>query len=159
MTPADGDPRLTIAYEESVRAWALQSSVLDELRNRAGVLLSAASVSSAFLGAKTLEGTHGFSAASIAATVVFGLIVLLCVFVLWPTKDWTFTHDARALVEAYVDEDSTLDAMRREMTLDNTQFRIENGSKMKTRFLGYKIACFALGIDVILWLIDLGTRG
>ncbi len=109
MIPADGDPRVTIAYEESIRAWALQSSVLDELHNRAGVLLSAASVSSAFLGAKALEGVHGFSTASIVATVVFGAIVLLCVFVVWPTKDWTFAHDGRALVEAYVDEDSTLD--------------------------------------------------
>ncbi len=159
MNPTDPDPRLAIAYDESVRAWALQSSVLDELRNRAGILLSAASVASAFLGATALEGEHDhFSALSIVALALFGLVVALCVYVLWPSKGWTFVHNGKALVETYVDKNQSIDAMRKQMTLDNTQYRVDNKAKIDCRFLGFRLACIGLGADIILWLIELGTR-
>lgn len=60
-----GDPRLKLVYEESVRGWSLQSSVLDELRNRTGILLAAASVSSAFLGSADLTRHETFSTLSV----------------------------------------------------------------------------------------------
>lgn len=158
MSPSNGDPRLDLAYDESVRALALQSSVLDELRNRAGVLLSAASVSSAFLGAKTLEGGQQFSGLSIAATAVFVVVILLCVGVIWPSADWTFAHDAKALVKVYVNEEVSLDEMREKMTLANARYRIENSAAMRELFRRFRFACLGLGADVVLWLIDLGTR-
>jgi hypothetical protein len=159
MAPTATDPRLTLSYEESIRAWALQSSVLDELRNRAGVVLSAASVSSAFLGAKALEGEHHFSVLSIAATATFGVVVLLCVYIVWPAKDWVFVHDGKALIDTYVTDGVSLDEMTRDMTLDNAKYRVDNGTKIGHRFLGFRLACVGLGADVILWLIQLGTKG
>ncbi len=158
METPESDPRLALAYDESVRGWALQSSVLDELRSRAGVLLSAASVASAFLGALALEGTEEFSALSIAGTTAFGCVVLLCVYVLWPAK-WTFVHNAELVITTYVDKDKSLDQMRREMAIENTTLRITNKGKLDHRFIGFQLACLGLGIDVVLWLIDLGTKG
>ena len=49
------DPRVRLTYDESIRGLDMQSATLDELRNRTGVLLAAASLSSAFLGATALE--------------------------------------------------------------------------------------------------------
>ena len=158
MNSGDGDPRLDLAYEESVRALALQSSVLDELRNRAGVLLSAASVSAAFLGAKTLEGGQQFSALSVAATIAFALVVLLCMGVIWPSANWTFVHDAKKLVTVYVKNGVSAEDMERKMTLANARYRIENDEAMRDLFRMFRFACVGLGVDVILWLVDLGTQ-
>jgi hypothetical protein len=68
--PEEVDSRLVLAYEESVRAWALQSAVLDELRNRTGILIATATVSSAFLGAQALGSNRALSATDIIAMVV-----------------------------------------------------------------------------------------
>lgn len=105
------DPRLVIAYKESVRAWAHQSSVLDELRSRAGTLIAAASVSSAFLGAATIRGSHSLDDGSVAAIVVFGVVVALCIYVLWPAKDWVFVHNAGHLLHRYLTDDVTPNEM------------------------------------------------
>ena len=158
MCEVEADPRLALAYDESIRGWALQSSVLDELRGRAGVLLSAASVASAFLGAIALEGMRKFSALSIAGTVAFGCVVLLCVYVLWPAK-WTFVHNAENVITTYVDKNESLDQLRKKMAIENTTQRIANKEKLDRRFIGFQIACLGLGVDVVLWLIDIGTKG
>jgi hypothetical protein len=80
------DPRFKLIYEEAIRGWTLQSSVLDELRNRTGILLSAASVASAFLGSADLTRHPSASWLSALAFVAFAVVVVLCVYVLWPTK-------------------------------------------------------------------------
>jgi hypothetical protein len=151
------DPRLVIAYEESVRAWALQSSVLDELRTRAGVLLSGASISSAFLGAKSLEGGHSLSGFSIAATVVYAIVVLLCVYIAWPAT-FEFVHNGEDLIEEYLKDGVSPDQMRRSLTIANARHRVTNRAKIDHRLLGFRLASLGLGADVMLWLIELGTR-
>jgi hypothetical protein len=137
------DSRLVLAYEESVRAWALQSAVLDELRNRAGILIAAATVSSAFLGAQALGSKRALSAAAILAVVAFGAVILLCVYVLWPAKDWTFVHNGERLIETYCKDDVTTDDMYRQMTIDNSNYRKGNRRRLDWRFFAFRMACVA----------------
>jgi hypothetical protein len=151
----DGDPRIKIAYDESVRGWALQSSVLDEIRSRTGVLLAATSVSSALLGSADLTRHDTFSVISICALVVFSVSVGLCVYVLWPTADWTFTHDSQLLLDAYVRDGRTLDYMRENLALKADEYRDANEEKIKQQFSAFRWASVALGLTIVLWLIDL----
>jgi hypothetical protein len=50
----DIDARVMLAYDESVRGLNMQSTAVDELRSRTGVLIAAATVASAFLGSTAL---------------------------------------------------------------------------------------------------------
>jgi hypothetical protein len=150
-----GDARLKLVYEESVRGWSLQSSVLDELRNRTGVLLAAASVASAFLGSADLTRHETFSTLSVLALIAFGLVVLLCVYVLWPTKGWVFTHEAAGLVDAYIKDEKSLDYMYENVAKVADEYRTENEGKLNCQFSAFRWASLALGVSIALWLIDL----
>jgi len=154
-----GDPRLVLAYDESVRAWALQSRVLDELRGRAGVLIAAASVSSAFLGAQAIAGKHAWAASGLAAIAVFGVVVLLCIYVLWPAQNWIFVHNGERLHETYLKDHITVNEMYRRMTIDNSRYRRKNRKRINYRFVAFRFACLGLATDVVLWLIALHERG
>ena len=68
-------------------------------------------------------------------------------------------HNAESVITTYVDKNESLDQMRREMALENTTQRIANKKKLDHRFIGFQIACLGLGVDVVLWLIDIGTKG
>ena len=154
-TGRTNDPRLKLIYDESVRGWSLQSSVLDELRNRTGVLLAAASVASAFLGSADLSRHETFSVLSVLALVAFGVVVLLCVYVLWPTQGWVFTHEATSLVDAYVTDEKSLDYMYENVAIAADEYRTTNDDKLRCQFSAFRWASLALGINILLWLVDL----
>jgi hypothetical protein len=151
----NGDPRIKIAYDESVRGWSLQSSVLDEIRSRTGVLLAATSVSSALLGSADLTRHGTFSAITVGALIAFSASVGLCVYVLWPTTDWTFTHDTQRVLEAYTGDGQTLDYMRESLALKADEYRDANEKKLRQQFSAFRWASVALGLTIVLWLIDL----
>ena len=52
MGLADKDILYKVAYDEAVRALSEQQGVIDSLRTRAGILLSAAAITTSFLGAR-----------------------------------------------------------------------------------------------------------
>jgi hypothetical protein len=149
------DPRLKLIYEEAIRGWSLQSSVLDELRNRAGVLLSAATVASAFLGSADLADHKTITTLGIIAIVAFGAVVVLCVSVLWPTGKWCFTHSASGLIGAYVKPGKPIDYMHEQMALATDEYRTKNDTRLARRFCAFRLAAIAVGADVVLWIIDL----
>jgi hypothetical protein len=151
----DGDPRRKLVYDEAVRGWSLQSSVLDELRSRTGVLLAAASVAAALLGSADLEKHQEFTVIGLFALGAFILVVLGCLWVLWPKGDWTFSHDARSTLDAYLGDDSGLNDMYENLAIKTEEYRDENDRKLSTQFCAFRVASFALGASIVLWLIDL----
>ncbi len=155
----EADPRLVLAYDESVRAWALQSAVLDELRSRAGVLIAATSVSCAFLGAHVVPGKHAWSVVDIIAIALFGVVVALCIYVLWPARNWIFAHNGERLIGKYFRDHVTLEEMYKRMAIDNAQYRQENRKRIDYRFMAFRIACLGLAADVVLWLLALHEGG
>lgn len=150
-----GDPRLKLIFDEAMRGWSLQSSVLDELRSRAGILLSAAAVSSSFLGAAGIARHKSLTALGILAVIAFGVVVGLCTYVVWPTRNWCFSHEADGLLEAYVRKEKPLNYMYEQVALATDEYRTDNDRKLSHRFLAFRLASAALGADIVLWLIDL----
>jgi hypothetical protein len=80
-----------IVYEESLRDLSQRHAVLDNLRARTGTLLTAASLVTAFLGARAFEETkidafgHAYTQSNIgvlgwAATGCFLGVLVLCLF-------------------------------------------------------------------------------
>jgi hypothetical protein len=152
---SDGDPRIKIVYEEAVRGWSLQSSVLDEIRSRTGVLLAAATIASTLLGGTDALRHDSFTFLGVVAVVMFCCVVGLCVYVLWPSHDWTFTHDSRKLIEAYVGDGKSIDYMRENLAFAADDYRTTNDKKLACQFNAFRWASLLLGISVVLWLIDI----
>lgn len=156
--PEGEDRRIRLAYDESVRAIVQQQEALNSLHTRAGVVLSAAAVTSSLFATQILK--HGsptcLSWNALAAFVVVGVAA---VYVLWPRHGWRFSNDVTVLLSDWVDkEDSSIDAMQRQVAQFN-QGAWANNQKMLGRIYdAFQVASIALGIEVVLWLIDLGTR-
>jgi hypothetical protein len=154
-SPGEADPRVKVIYEEAVRGWSLQSSVLDELRGRTGVLLAAASVAAALLGSADLTKHESLGSLGVIALVVFGLVVALCLCVLWPFGGWIFSHDADKALKAYVGQDFTLDETLEGLARKADEYRGGNDKKLAIQFWAFRLAALGLGVSIILWIIDL----
>ena len=163
MADADIDPRATLVYDESVRGLDMQSTSIDELRSRTGVLLAAASVASAFLGATALQHHHVLYWVSVVAILLFVATIVLCLCVLWPSEVWEFAFNARTLDDWYFAKDGdaeevTASDMARQMARSNADSREGNKAHLKCRFELFRFASIALGLNLVFWLIDIGVR-
>ncbi len=152
---SDGDQRITIIYEEAVRGWSLQSSVLDELRSRTGVLLAAASVAVALLGSSDISKHETFTILGWFALGAFCVVIGLCLYVLFPTGGWTFTHNVNLALKGYVEDKRSLDDTREGLAIRAEEYRDKNDKKLRCMFLAFQGASLALGVSIVLWLIDL----
>lgn len=152
---SDEDLRIKIVYDEAVRGWSLQSSVLDEIRTRTGVLLAAATIAATLLGGADALRHSKFTLLGGLSVAIFCAVVALCICILYPTSDWTFTHDSQKLLDAYVAEDKSLDYMHENLALAADVCRTENQHKLANMFNAFRWASLLLGLSIVLWLIDL----
>src|SRR5207237_465362 len=124
-----------IVYEESQRALSQQREVLDALRARAGTLLGAASIATAFLSAQALPNQLDWLAWT--AIILFCLVVLLALCVLIPWG-WTFAHHPHLLIGVHLEAEappqdwrpSTLSEIYRNISYWNGVHYDENGRKL-----------------------------
>jgi hypothetical protein len=154
----NSDPRKKLAYDESVRALQLQSSVLDELRSRTGILLAALALSASFLGARALD-SEGLSALAWAAIACFSVSGLCCLGILWPSKGWSFTSDATVILDQWVhspDEPSLDDMYEKFARWNQEEWKRNERSYLVPMQWALRAAVLFLIAQVALWLIALG---
>jgi hypothetical protein len=149
------DARRKLAYEESVRALEIQSSSLDDLRSRTGILLTALSLSATFLGARALDHS-GFCTLNWIALVFFAISGCGCLAILLPWDDWHFVHDAKAILDQFVDKGADLDTMHTEMAEANQSRWSQNAEKLGNLQWAFRAAVLFLILQVACWLISLG---
>lgn len=156
---AGGDARRALVYEESRRALDAQQSSLDNLRTRTGVLIAATAIVSSFLGGQAL-GDGQFTLWSWAAIGGFFIAGLVAVVVLFPLWRWKFTSEVNTLLSDYVDDvdPATIDQMHTQLAQHNQDNYDENHKKLEKLYFGFQLACVAFILEVVCWLVDLGTR-
>jgi hypothetical protein len=117
MSSDDEDQRVALVYEDALRAVEYQHAVLDNIRARTGTLLSAASLSTAFLGAQALKGSS-IGGAAWSAIGSLSIIFAASLWILWP-RSWVFHRSAREMLRQYVDHDQpfSLAHMQRDLSL------------------------------------------
>jgi hypothetical protein len=151
------DARYRLVYEESVRSLEDQLSNLAELRSRAGILLSAASISASFLGgiAITTRGVGLFAWIGIGSFIGASLLVLS---ILLPTS-WPFDVDAAELLTDYIEADDPADLseMHRSLALYRQETFDANAARLHRLFLAFRLASLCLVLEILAWLIDLAT--
>lgn len=152
------DPRVKLVYEESVRGLDMQNETLNELHSRTGVVIAAATVASAFLGAAALQRHLPEYWLNVLGLLAFAATTLLSLSVLWPSEDWEFSFDAGDLDDRYYAKDADPTEMCREMLLSNANSRQLNNEKLGGRFKLFRFACGALACDILFWLLAVGVR-
>lgn len=145
-----------LAYEEAKRAIDRQSSSLDGLRGRAGILLAAISLSTSFFGGLAL-GEDDLSrwaiAVAVLAIVSFVVAAGACVAVLWPRAEWAFNLSAKRIIRQ-LDETRPDEATAyRELALRLEVNHRANETRLEVLFRLFRTACVALAIETLAWLV------
>lgn len=87
--PADRADLIAFAYSESVRSLSQQANVLDNIRTRAGLVITAANVVTALLAAPAIQSS-GLTLGGVLAFIAFAVVGALSVLILVPQKGWNF---------------------------------------------------------------------
>jgi hypothetical protein len=157
---SDQEARTALAYEAAIRSLDQQAAVVDNLRSRAGILLSAASIATGFLARIALADDRSLSTWGWLAGGAFVALVGLCVSVLWARHDWRFSAHPKKLVHHYVDpEGITLARAQRKLALYMGEAWDANREKLRRMFWAFTFACGFLGLEVAFWIADLVGRG
>jgi hypothetical protein len=144
-----------LAYAEAVRALSQQQIVIDNLRTRAGVLLSGAAIATSFLGQAALRrGTTVWSWLAITAFLLLGTAILL---ILWPRHDWRYAIRPRALIENYIEHADSLPvpAIHRDLTLHMDDSYLRNRWQLLELVRYLRGASVLLMLEVVAWVVDL----
>jgi hypothetical protein len=158
VNPRPESELLRLVYDAAMQSLDAQRGTVDEPRGRAGVVLTAASIASSFLGGFTLSNDAGlglWSTLAIAAFVAIGLLVFV---ILWP-YGWQFGFEPHDLVRDYVDAEpppSTNEAQR-SLTIYAGDYLADNDRRLTALWWLYRGAIVGLVMLIAFWLIGLGT--
>ncbi len=154
--PPGRDALYEVAYNESVRGLTQQAGVLDNLRTRAGLLITAANVVTALLAAQAIANRPGIGVGGWAAIGAFVACMALVLYVLLPWGDWNFAFDAQVVV-AIIEGKSepSIARLHRRLAFFNENSQQLNAARLKEMFSAFRWGCIALGVEVALWLVVL----
>lgn len=147
-----------VAYDEAVRALSEQRDAIDNLRARAGLLFSAAAITTSFLGAEALRG-GGSTPFSWLALFGFAAVAAAVLIVLWPHK-WDVAANPREVIETYIEseEPSAVEAFHRDLSLHMHRSYLENQEGLEQLAVFLRVASGLLTLDVVLWLAAIAAR-
>jgi len=157
MVDADKSILYKVAYDEAVRALSEQQEVIESLRTRAGLLLSAAAVTTSFLGAQALDGGDS-SLSAWLATIGFIGVALVSLAILWP-REWEFTANPQDLIQTYIENAGPAPAgeLHRDLSLHMHASYAVNRAGLKELVIFFQIASGLLTVEVILWVIAIAS--
>jgi hypothetical protein len=162
--PASG-PRVAdaavygLVFDEAVRALDDQRSVLDNMRTRSGIVLSAAAVTTSFFGGLALrDGSPGWLGwAAVVAFVTCGVAGLVTLF---PLERWEFRASPESLIAEIEATTPRLDAVQRDLALYMEESWLANARRIQLSLVWpLRIATVALVIEVLAWVLDLSEIG
>jgi hypothetical protein len=144
-----------VAYDEAVRALSEQQAVIDSFRNRTGLLLSAAAVTTSFLGAQTLDSGSS-SLLSWLALISFVAVAAASLAILWP-REWEVTANPRDVIKGYIEsaEPVSVEELYRNLSLYMHSGYLENREGIEQLGLLFQIASGLLTVEVALWILAL----
>jgi hypothetical protein len=142
-----------LALDEAIRALEGQRESLDELRARAGILLSAALLIGALLGGPASQ-TNGLNYVTTAA-VLLVLAVAASLLVLRPTGGWKFSVGTKALLRDYIESDkpATIPELHRSLAWHMDDDYAENQRRLKWLYRIFSGASILVVGETIMWLV------
>ncbi len=172
---APGDPEAyELLFGEAVRALAAQEASLDEIRVRAGTMLSAAGVISAFLGTAALTIASGLSTAGPNPTpkeqiyliyfgILLGLVFLtassvVLVRLLPARSNWTFRVGTHELLRDYIEAEppATMPEIHRSVAWYLADAEAKNKTGLEKLYGQFAWASWLFIGNLLAWFLVLG---
>lgn len=146
------DALYKVAYDEALRVLSEQESVLDSLRSRAGVLFSAAAITTSFLGARALHGSD-WSPFSWLALAAFVGVATAFLAILWPRR-WEFAANPHVVIRSYVEsaEPVSIEDLHRELSFHIYGSYLENRGALRRLVVCFQIANVLFAVELMLWM-------
>jgi hypothetical protein len=152
------DARLDLVLAESLRALTQQQTVLDNLRARASLLLSAAALVTPFFGPQSLINRDGgVRGSALVLIVALSVVTLMTGLVIWPRWRWNFRTSARKLLDVYVDQDLSIDDMRRQLALTYEGYVDRNDHGLARLQWCFVVGMAALFVEVLALVVGIRT--
>lgn len=131
-----------------------------ELRNRAGVLIAAAAITTSFFGSQTLA-RHDLGVASWVAIGCFVLLGFAVLVMLWPRRDWTFSLEPEDFIATYVEptdgEPLDLHLIERDLALHIGISTVFNRDQLNALATIFRVAVLLLVVEVLAWVVALAA--
>jgi hypothetical protein len=142
-----------VAYDEAVRALAEQQQAIDNFRNRAGLLLSTAAITTSFLGAQAL-GVGDPGPFAWLALADFAGVAAASLAILWPRK-WQIATNSRDVIETYIEsaEPVSTEDLYRELSLHMRGGWVENRKGEAKLIVFFQAGSVLLAVELALWII------
>jgi len=148
-----------VILEEARRAIKTQVASLEEIRSRTGLLLAAATLTGSFLGSLASDHPRDFGPVGIAAVVFFAVAVFCCLAVLSVRfSAWTTTTSPKVLAEDWIDTERPDESLKRFLAEKLEKHYESNKVRIDRLFLWFQGAAFAVGLEVILGIVQLGIN-
>ena len=147
-----------LSYEAGVRALDLQERAVEQLRARTGTLLAASSLTASFLGAQAIAHSSGLGALGGLALVSLAASIGLCVYVLLPKKELTFSLNAPQVYEQLYEVRDDEEEVRRRLAYWLEEFWQANQIKIDELGRYYLGAAIALGAQLVFWSWSLASK-
>jgi hypothetical protein len=151
------DSLYKVAYDEAVRALSEQQAAIESVRARAGLLLSAAAVTTSFLSAQALQGGR-IGLFSWLALLCFVAVAVTSLAILWP-RTWEFAAYPSGVVGSRIElaEDAQIEDLYRDLSLRMHGSCLENHLALKHLGAFFQVASALLTIEVILWVAAIAS--
>lgn len=147
------DTPSAIVYDEARYGIDRQQAVVEALRARAGTLFAAASLVTAFLGGQALRGESDLDVLAWVAIGAFVALFALVLLILWPWP-FRFVLSAQILIEDHLKKDvSELQIYLAQIWEENYEL---NRVRIRQLHAVFRLACLALSVEVVAWIISLG---
>lgn len=155
MPAADKDILYRVAYDEAVRALAEQQAEIDSFRSRGGMLLSAAAITTSFLGPPSLEGGSSNWTAWLGL-LAFVAVAVVSLAILWPHR-WEITTTPGDLIEDFVKRDDLppIGEVHRGLSVYMQDSYAENRAGLEQLSTYLQVASGLLTIEVVVWIAAL----
>ena len=147
-----------LSYEAGVRALDLQERAVEQLRGRTGTLLAASSLTASFLGAQAIAHSSGLGALGGLALVSLAASIGLCVYVLLPKKEFTFSLNAPQVYEQLYEVRDDEEEVRRRLAYWLEEFWQTNQIKIDELGRYYLGAAISLGAQLVFWSWSLASN-
>jgi hypothetical protein len=144
------------AYDEALRGLDQQRSALDDLRARAGAILSAGVLATAFLGAFAVHGTgRGLAPRFWGPVVLFIVAALLFILILLPVPGWFYSINVRGELDQIdpANPPSLFNIYDKTVTAIN-KGREDNQKQLTLIYVGFVFASLAVAAEIVWWLVE-----
>ncbi len=140
-----------------MRALSEQQAAIESVRSRAGLLLSAAAVTTSFLGAQALQGRSS-SVFSGLALFSFVAVAATSLAILWPRR-WEFTANPRRVLKGFTESGEVvqLEELHRDLSLHMHGSYVVNHQGLKELALLFQAASGLLTLEVVLWIAAIAS--